>query len=663
MGKTNKQLTRRSFLATTTLAAGALAATGAAGCSRVDTSGGGAEEAVAPEETYHMGTCRGNCGGRCALKATVREGKIVSTMPLAFPRENEGVQVGCMKGVTNPLRIYGTHRLMYPMKRAGARGSGEWERISWDEAIQTIADKFKAAVDEYGPASVCFQTGAGNMYSYLQAAPVQMWNSTPSFGRGFGISRLVQKMGATMLGVGDDMAGIIFAFFLLKIPTNALEDIQHAKTIIAWGANPAEASFARSAWHWISKAKENGAKLVTIDPLYTSTAAGSDVWMPIRVGTDSALMCAMANYIIENDLVNWEYVKNKSVAPLLINETGAYLRLSDLGKGEKGSKTDVPVVWDEASQDFVAHSESTSPAIRGTFDANGTSVRTVFDAALESIEPFTVEFAANECGLPAAQIEEIARLCATETPTTFYINYGLEHTYESWRVYFASSLLAALTGNVGIPGGSYRGSISLDHPVATMFKKPVKNDLSLLKVEDAKPVKVITGDYLVEIMETGKWAGEDFPVRAMIVQTCDPLDNFSGPSALIKAYEKIDFICTIELTMTTMAHYSDMVLPAAFPWESEEFTDGGIYTQKAIEPLGEAKPDFDIMRDIAKAMGYTDLFPMEEGVEYLRSMLDTPENIEAGVGFDDYRENGVILGDYSCEIYQSPEVNELGRTQ
>ncbi len=663
MEKSSKQLTRRSFLATTALAAGALATASAAGCSSVDTSGDAADNAPEVEESHYISTCRGNCGGRCALNATVREGKIVSTMPLAFPKEYEGVQVGCMKGVTNPLRIYGPARLQYPMKRVGERGSGEWERISWDEALDMLAGKMQAAIDEYGAPSICWQLGAGNMYSYLNNAPVIYWNSATSFSSGFGVSRLAQKLGVTMLSVGDDMAGIIFNFILLKTPTNALEDIANAKTILSWGSNPAEASFCRSAWHWISKAKEeNGAKLITLDPLYTSTAAHSDEWVPVRTGTDAALMCAMANYIIENDLANWEFVKNKSVAPLLIDENGAYLRLSTLGKAEAGSEADGVLVWDEDAQDFVLHTESTNPAIRGSFDAEGIAVRPVFEATLENIKPFTVEFAAEECGLPAEQIERLARTCATEGPTTYYVNYGLEHTYESWRVYYPIALLASLTGSVGIPGGSYRGSISLDHSTTTMFKTPVSLDLSNLAIEDAKPCKTITGDYLVEIMETGKWAGEDYPVRVLIIQTCNPLDNFSGPMKLLEAYEKIDFICTVDTIMTTSAHWSDLLLPAAMPWESIEFTQGGIYGQKAIEPVGEAKADFDIIKELSGKLGYADLFPME-GEDYLRAMLDTPENIEAGVAFDDYSANGVIMGDYKINVYQGQESNALGRTQ
>ena len=646
------QLTRRSFLTTTALAAGALAASGMAGCSSVDTSGDAANDlaSTAGQEETYIGTCHGNCGGRCALKATVREGKIVSTLPMEFPNENKGLRVGCVKGVSNPLRIYGPSRLMYPMKRAGERGSGEWERITWDEAIELFANQLKASMETYGGASNMWQGGAGNMNGILNGTPTGIINSAmmpdgtiaplPSFNAGFANSRLIQKTGGTVLSVGHDMAGIVFCFVHLSSPQSAVEDLANAKTIVAWGANPAEASFCRAAWNAICTGRENGAKLIAIDPLLSTTAAHADEWVPVRTGTDAALMCAMVHYIVDNDLANWDYVKNKSVAPFLIDEAGAYLRLSSLGQAEAGTDADVPVVWDEDAQAFVAHATATNPAIRGTFDANGVAVRTVFDAALENIAPFTVEFAANECGIPAAQIENLARTVATEGPTSFYINYGLEHTYESWRIYFLIGLLASLTGSVGIPGGSYVGSINLGHESATMFKQPTTFNEDDFTLEDAVPGGHFTGDWLVQIAETGQWAGKDFPMGTLVNMCANPLDNFSGSSA----------------------HYSDLVLPCCMPWETYEYIEGGIFEQKAIDPVGDAKSDFDIIKAVAEKMGYNDLI-VGEGTDYLRRYLDTPENIEAGVGFDALSENGVVLGEYSCDAHVTPEYNPFGRTQ
>lgn len=200
------------------------------------------------------------------------------------------------------------------------------------------------------------------------------------------------------------------------------EDMFDSKVVFLWGTNVAETGMA---WPIICEAREKGVKFVCIDPQYTKTAAGCDMWVPIRVGTDGALMLAMSNYIIDNDLIDYDYLRNKSVAPLLIKEDGTYLRLSDLGMDPvdvvnpmtgESAPTDTEVVYDEKTGKFGSSFEVKDPVITGTFDANGVSVRTVYDAVVENIKPFTIEFAAEECGLPLEQVQSLCELYAKNKP-------------------------------------------------------------------------------------------------------------------------------------------------------------------------------------------------------------------------------------------------------
>ena len=114
--------------------------------------------------------------------------------------------------------------------------------------------------------------------------------------------------------------------------------------------------------------------------------------------------------------------------------------------------------------------------------------------------------------------------------------------------------------------------------------------------------------------------------------------------------------------MTTTAHYSDLVLPAAMPWEAEDYDKSGFMSQKAIEPCGEALPDWDIIKGIADAMGLDDVLPWTQE-EALRRILDTSKNTAAGLGYDTYHEKGYVLGEYSDPETVSGEYNALGRTQ
>ena len=146
-------LTRRGFLKTTgaVTAVAAVAGTGAA-LAPMPANAEGSSSADG-EQTFRS-ACRGNCGSRCPLEVTVREGKVVKARPMDMPGEDAVRKRFCVKGFSQPQRVYDTDRLKYPMKRVGERGAGEWERISWDEAVSTIAEKMGAAIKDYGGTSV-----------------------------------------------------------------------------------------------------------------------------------------------------------------------------------------------------------------------------------------------------------------------------------------------------------------------------------------------------------------------------------------------------------------------------------------------------------------------------------------------------------------------------
>ncbi|MBR2790516.1 MAG: molybdopterin-dependent oxidoreductase, partial [Eggerthellaceae bacterium] len=418
----------------------------------------------------------------------------------------------------------------------------------------------------------------------------------------------------------------------------------------------------RSSWYWTVKAREAGARIIVIDPLYTATAAVADKWLPVVPGSDCLMMCAVSNYLIQNGLANLDAVKKTSVAPLLIEETyGTYVRLSTLGReplATEAGTNDAPVVWDLDANDFVAHTLATNPALTGTYTVGGMKVRPVYEVTLETISSATIEKAAHETGLSEEDIIEFAKEIATNTPTNLQLGWGIEHTYASWHFAFCSAFLTSLIGGVGTPGTGY---FQAGAAMGCLDQPPVLNH-SCATVEGALPRKIFTLDYLPQVQETGKWAGEDIEIRVIYFHGLNPLDNTPGATAMREALKKVDFVVCAEQFMTSTAHYSDMVLPVCMSWETEDFRNGSFMTQKAIEPIGEARPDFDIMKDIANAMGYTDLYPLDrEG--YLRAVLDTPENIAAGRAYDDYHKNGLVLKDVVPASYPASEYNALGRTQ
>lgn len=650
------KLTRRAFLKSTALTAGAMAAASALGCASADTSGSAAGKANAGEKTY-VNMCRGNCGGSCPQVATVREGKIVRAVPHIAPEGSRESQLGCVKGQSTPQRVYSTRRVLHPMKQTGEKGSDAWEQISWDEAIALVSEKFQTAIKDYGPASVAFWLSFGSK-SYLSGLGPVMLNgpARPSGTKGLGAERFIQKIGASVLTASSDMTGIFMASGLLNFPMSSVEDLANAKTILIWGANPAEAW--RPAWPWICKARENGATIVTIDPVYTPSAALSDIWVPVKAGTDSALMLAMCNYVMEKDLVDYDYLKNKSVAPLLIKEDGTYLKLSEIGMDPvdvNGTATDTEVVYDEAAGVFGSSFAITNPAIEGEFEVEGIKVRPVFGVVKENIGQFTVDFAAKECGISRDQIIQIAELYASNGPSTINNYWGFEHLANTFHNYKSLMLLASLTGNLCKPGAGVHHMLS----ASTAMRSAIA-DTSDIAVEGALPNYSITGEYLVEIMETGKWAGQDFPIRCIYVSNANPLSSGLGRTAVTKAFREVDFTVVADSFMTDTARNANLVLPIALSWECEDH-DGNFLMQKAVEPLGECRTDMDVFRALADKMGFPELYSKTDE-EYLRTFLGSEESVANGTSYDDYKEVGYIP-EYKNGSVAGVERNATGRSQ
>lgn len=673
MEKSSRQITRRSFLKTTAAVAGAATIATSIGCTsgnEAPKDGAGEVPSTAVEEKVYANWCRGNCGAeKCCFETKVREGKVVSTRQRVVKTDGSvSIQPGCVRGPANPLRIYSSHRLLYPMLQTGERGSDNWERISWDEALSLMADKMQAAFDDYGAQSVGFVAGFSGNSGVLSTTSFTYANIPKARGKvGVGPERFFQKTGITLFTPGADVAQMYMQWTILQGVANSAEDIVNAKNVILW-RNACDS--ARVSWSNVLDAKEKGANVIAIDPRYSNSAAHSDQWIPMRPGTDGAFILAVCNYIIENDLIDYDYLRNKSVAPMLIKEDGSYLRLSDMGlpmykkvdpKSGKEIEVDTEVVYDEATGQFGSSFEVKDPAVTGSFDANGVGVRTVYDLTCETIAPFTVEFAVEECGLPTETIEDFARTYA-DGPSFIWGGWGLQHYQNSWRMYYGFALMASLTGNAQKPGASYGCPYGLATPA---YKSPVLNKDVALTVDGAKINNMITLGNIPEIVNSGKWLGEEYPLRVLMVAGCNLIGSHIGYAAQTEALKKIDFVVVANEYLSDTVKLANLALPVCMTFEAEDYsTNAGNYmNQKAIEPIGESKSDFEIFVELAKAMGYDDLYDKDaEG--YLREILDTEENIAVGVGYDDLHDKGVVVLD---EITRAESVgveyNATGRTQ
>ncbi|MCX4191059.1 molybdopterin-containing oxidoreductase family protein [Methylophaga sp. OBS1] len=247
-------------------------------------------------KTTHHGACPHDCPDTCAMVFEVENGKLISVKGNAeHPMTRGGL---CVKLKDYEKRHYHPDRLLHPMRRTGPKGSGQFEQISWDEALDEITTRWKAIIEEYGPQAII-------PYSYLgHQGLVHGLNGGDAF---------FNKMGATVCERTFCGEGSCTAWLLTVGPTAGLdpESYIHSKFIVIWGCNSVSTNLHH--WHIVKDAQKRGAKVVVIDPYRSRTAKEADWHIAPKPGTDGALAMAMMHTIIEEDLQDQDYVDNYTV--------------------------------------------------------------------------------------------------------------------------------------------------------------------------------------------------------------------------------------------------------------------------------------------------------------------------------------------------------------
>ena len=441
MAETNHvcDVSRRSFVkGSLTAAVGAGAASWLTGCSPkpvADTGGTESEPTPVVEDNDEIfrGTCRCNCYGGCYLNIHVRDGKIVRTSMRDLP-ETAWNRI-CSKGLTHPYRVYDPNRAKYPMRRAGERGEGKWEQITWDEALDEIAQKFTQYAQEFGPDSVGIASGAGN-YGFLDLMP-----------------RFQARIGASTVGTPLDFAPFYslnpMVGMSLNFHGNEMTDLVNSKTLVIWGSNPAVSQI--QGMHFIMEAREQGTKVISIDPVYTATTAKCDQWIPLAPGTDGMLAIGLMKIVLEKGWQDDEFIRSTTVAPFLVKEDGEYLRLSDLGRAEAGAEDDVPVATDGKGT-FDAHTAIANAVVEGTYDYQGQKVTCAWTLMLDRLSEYDLEECSKVCDVPVDVMTQLAEDIAVNKPCALYILLGIDHYQNGFYSIYDMGCLAAMTGNIGKPG-------------------------------------------------------------------------------------------------------------------------------------------------------------------------------------------------------------------
>ncbi|GAF78536.1 unnamed protein product, partial [marine sediment metagenome] len=405
---------------------------------------------------------RANCISACAWDVFVKDGIVWREEQNAIyeaPRDDVPDQNprGCQKGACySDLQVSGS-RVLYPMKRVGPRGGGQWKRISWDEAYTEIADRIIDAAVESGTETVIHDHGTTNAGFGPETA---------------GEMRYTDAINATVLdswsGVGDMPMGAVQTWGMYNCEGTS-DDWFRSDYIVVWIGNPAYTRIPDV--HSMHEARYRGAKLVVIAPDYNATTVHADYWLNIKPESDAALGLAAAQIIVSEGLYDTEYVREQTDLPILVREdTGLFLRQSDLKKGGKDNQF---YYWDEAT-DRIAKVHGCEghgggslalgelrPALEGSFevelaDGKTVSVRPVFERLKAHMADYTPEKAAELTGLAPGLIRRFATDLAKAPTAMISASWGSCKHHHSDLFQRTMILLMALTGNQGKPGGGVR---------------------------------------------------------------------------------------------------------------------------------------------------------------------------------------------------------------
>lgn len=533
--------------------------------------------------------CPAHCGiDACGIIAHVREGRVIKVEPADFP--DPKYRRICLRGLCSLDITYHPDRLKYPMKRIGARGQGEFERISWDEALDTVADRFKTIASRYGWPAVGWVLGGPGA-------------GTTKFGAYLRLASLTQSTRVSTWGYGDSAlpcgSRVLFG---THTPHELLSGWKEPEMILVWGSNPAE-TVPLNHMRRIMDLKEKGARLVVIDPRFTVTASKADEYLGIKPGTDTALALSMMHVIFQKGLQDEDFIRRHTVGPYLVRtDTGAFLR---------GGDQDY-VIWDTLSErPRASNDQGTLASLEGSYRIKGIECKPSFQLLRELAETYPLEKASEITGVPSLLIAKLAEKVATVKPVSIITHMGLTRTFYGDISMRAVGTLATVTGNIRLAAGSGHRPVVLNWGpfLDAEPSRPGYSRIGILQLYDA----VISG--------------KPYPVKAVWFAFINFLNQCANSNKIAReVFPNLEFIVAADLFMTPSARYADILLPACSYLEFSDLVLGPSpylqLQQKAIGPLHESKSDVEIASQLARRLGWGEYFDHgEEG--FIDLLLDS----------------------------------------
>ncbi len=602
----NSRLSRRDFLKDTALAS-ALSTTGLVSLTRSDEAKAFAYEPYYTDNqlTTVVTSCAHNCGSRHMLVAHKKGDVIVrlSTDNGSYQSEGKfGLDTeelpqlrACLRGRSYRARLYSQERLLYPMMRVGERGEGKFKRVSWDTALNFVARKMVELKKKYGPTAILDQAYAGASYGVLHK------------------SDQIEGLLARFLGMFGcrtnswSVPSYQGTTFSSRITFGTIEDgneddtFAHAKLIIMWGWNPAYTFHGGNTFYYMRLAKQRGCKFVLVDPQYTDSASAYDAWwIPIKPNTDAAMLAAMAHYIFANNLQDQKFIDK-------------FCQGMDAG----------------TMPDWAKDKESFKDYILGKSDG----------------VPKTPEWAEPICGVKAEDIKKLAQMYATTKPAALKASWSPGRNAYGEQYNRMAAAVQAMTGNIGILGGSSEGVGKAWHAESIAYPYDDNANVWFGSIKSDRWAHCVLNYPNVKREEVGLWPRDDaldgkIPnIRAIWWHGSDWFNQLTNINKEIEAIKKLDLVVCNDSTITPSGLWADVLFPiathferhdVALPWYKGHYY---IHRPKVIEPLGESKTDLQVFTELAyrlekldpKLKGLGKRFNPRAGRDYFRNNDATDE--------------------------------------
>lgn len=504
-------------------------------------------------QTTVGGVCE-MCFWRCQIVGKIRDGRLIKLE--GNPKSIDNGTSICARGNAGIKLQYDPDRLKYPLKNVGKRGAPQWQRITWEEALDTCSSKLKSIVEKNGAKSIAmFPHGSSAGY------PMDFFEHT------VGTPNISEPAFFQCRGIRD-----VAYMTTINTPPNEDADMPNAKVIFLLGCHFGENVHVSHLKRYL-KGLENGAKLVVVDPRYSASAAKSHIWAPIRPGTDTAMLLAIMNYLIQNKKYDAAFVQKH-------------------GAG--------------------------------------------FEKMAEGIKEWTLSKAAAECDIPEHQIKEIADLLADNMPNVA-VHPGRHVSWNGndFQRQRALACLTGLLGAFGVKGGFVPGKGPKGLAKVKWPKGETEEEANLKELTGRFPFS--PPGTPTDLIRDTAITGSPYPIKGCVIWGQNLIQTIPNQEKTVQMLEQMEFVLCVDIMPTDITMYADVLLPdcsylerydntikTGTQWNFADAHQQYIAPRMPLIPPGfERKDCIWITNEIAKRMGYEEKIPIKSQEEMIEKMLAT----------------------------------------